>query len=488
MIQTAADVKRGMNTVDAIGQRHGVANRFAEPVIAMLRRLCDGLKAERRLSEGDMQRILHERLSAYSNDHAVNPLLRIPGFNVHQSTPVKLLHTFLLGLVKSTAPPYTNAHGDIERGRLVRAQAGTSLHDSVLTVTHRQTLQGHGTLHGTVPHEYIDAWVLLGLAGAVFWKTDIAAKDEYLMDLWETLTALVYAVSRVDATKIISKPKLHIILHLAEHVERNGPALLFQTERYESSNTVFQHCSMLSNRQALSRDILTTLVHHSQVRHIVSGGWWHDAAEDKWVRAGDDVRAAVKGQVIFQRLLGMPKNSTNLPGHLPVQRPVNHVHWCQTKAGEQLPDAYPAQTRCLRYPKAIATNSDHVPIRGFVIHKQGVDQEYGRYSLPSMGPIVPSVQEADLEASQPPEPPGEYDVVEGREGMLDNLTHSRLDEHKGNSNAVRQIGITRNYKQMIRTVQADLGLAKEVIDTVTAVYLDNPRRSKSAKLDNPWAF
>lgn len=69
-----------------------------------------------------------------------------------------------------------------------------------------------------------------------------------------------------------NKPKFHVILHLAAHIRRFGPAILFATEAFESFNAVIRAKSVHSNRQAPSRDIALAFAQGNRVRHFLSGG------------------------------------------------------------------------------------------------------------------------------------------------------------------------------------------------------------------------
>lgn len=72
-------------------------------------------------------------------------------------------------------------------------------------------------------------------------------------------------------------------------IRRFGPAILFSTERYESFNGVYRLSSVYSNRQALSRDACHLFAEQDNVKHVVSGGMWHDPTTQKWVKAGPGV-------------------------------------------------------------------------------------------------------------------------------------------------------------------------------------------------------
>jgi len=80
-------------------------------------------------------------------------------------------------------------------------------------------------------------------------KADLEILLANVLDLW----------ALIDPDRIIVKSKLHILTHLLEDVRQFGPAILYSTEIFECWNSIFRSCSVLSNRQAPSRDIAETL-------------------------------------------------------------------------------------------------------------------------------------------------------------------------------------------------------------------------------------
>lgn len=93
-----------------------------------------------------------------------------------------------------------------------------------------------------------------------------------------------------DPTKMISKVKLHILGHLRADIRRFGPMVGSASEIFECFNAVFRACSVLSNRQAPSRDISNQLGKQEGFKHRASGGWWK-SNNGEWVQAGPGVRS-----------------------------------------------------------------------------------------------------------------------------------------------------------------------------------------------------
>lgn len=82
----------------------GVKNSFASPVIARLVAIGKVLHrttpSQKGLPASRIHELLLAELEKYKDVLLTNPLLSMPGFDVHKDTPVEPLHTVLLGIVK----------------------------------------------------------------------------------------------------------------------------------------------------------------------------------------------------------------------------------------------------------------------------------------------------------------------------------------------------------------------------------------------------
>ena len=65
--------------------------------------------------------------------------------------------------------------------------------------------------------------------------------------------------SRIEPSKIIAKPKLHLLTHLPDDIKHFGPLVGEATETFKCFNTIFWLCSVLLNHQAPSHDIAIRL-------------------------------------------------------------------------------------------------------------------------------------------------------------------------------------------------------------------------------------
>ena len=109
--------------------------------------------------------------------------------------------------------------------------------------------------------------------------------------------------AEIDPSKLIVKQKYHLLTHLRADIIRFGPLIGVATETFESYNSIFRHCSILSNHKAPSRDIAYQLAEQETVKHLLSGGWWL-SAEGNWKEPGPGIRNYISGNPILRTLCG----------------------------------------------------------------------------------------------------------------------------------------------------------------------------------------
>ena len=121
-------------------------------------------------------------------------------------------------------------------------------------------------------------------------------------DLDVTIDNLLDAFVDIDPLKIVQKPKLHLLKHLPECIRRFGPSVRFATENFESYNSVFRLCSILSNHHAPSRDIAQKFCGMERVKHIVSTGFWFE--DDRLKTVGSGIAKLTASQPMLTQYLG----------------------------------------------------------------------------------------------------------------------------------------------------------------------------------------
>ncbi|KAI0726422.1 hypothetical protein C8Q72DRAFT_928484 [Fomitopsis betulina] len=253
-------------------------------------------------------------------DH-YNILLGLPGVEIHLDTPGEILHTFLLGQEKYVWHK-TSAGWDKKKDELFAARLRSSSVDGLslppiraeylvkyknaLVGKHFKALQQVGAFHlydDLCPEIVQDLWKATGELGAVLWFHQIRDMNQYLDDL-EVLVANVLDIwAIIDPNRILTKNKLHILMHLVNNIHHFGPAILYSTEIFECWNAIFRFCSILSNHQAPSRDIAVTLADMERFKHQVSGGWWRNSVGE-YVCAGNNIQIFFRENLAFQCRLG----------------------------------------------------------------------------------------------------------------------------------------------------------------------------------------
>ena len=256
-----------------------------------------------------------------------------------QDTPVEILHTILLGIVKYlwhnlhtswseaqqnlfvihlqssdidglTVPPIRASYMMQYRNGLIGKHFKTLM----------QTMVFH--VHNIVSPDQFTLIKAIGSLGAVLWIPEIDDMDSYLVskisnlcwlhkmiqsDLDILIGNILDTFALIDPSKIIDKMKLQILLNLVEDIRRFGPAIRYSTEIFECYNAIFRLCSVLSNHQAPSCDIANKFASMDSLKHMLSGGYWKSAGA--WVCAGPKVRNVLHNDHFIQRHLGWVASS-----------------------------------------------------------------------------------------------------------------------------------------------------------------------------------
>ncbi|KAJ6508188.1 hypothetical protein C8R45DRAFT_815921 [Mycena sanguinolenta] len=253
-------------------------------------------------------------------DH-YNVLLRLRGLDPHRDSPCEILHTVLLGQDKyvwhETTKVWNDEQGAIFAARLqsafidglnippLRAQHMVQYKKSLIG-KHYKALQQVGIFQldaQLCSPALFELWKANGVLGALIWFSVVKDMEQYLADLAVAIDNVLDRWAIVDPTKITQKYKLHVLSPIPSGVRRFGPSILFATEIFECWNSVFRLCSVLSNHQAPSLDIATTLADMERFKHQVSGGWWKPSDGD-WTQAGDKIKVFLTGNRQLQRRLG----------------------------------------------------------------------------------------------------------------------------------------------------------------------------------------
>ncbi|KAJ7787250.1 hypothetical protein B0H14DRAFT_3580816 [Mycena olivaceomarginata] len=325
----------------------GVKDKVAQYWIDILLQKSREMKSN---SPGRTADSIKEELETWLSEQPgdkVNPLLDIAGLDPNRDTPVEILHTILLGIVKyvwyTLHSGWSEAQRDLFVIRLQSTDIGGLTIPPIRTAymmqyrngligkhfkTLMQTMLFH--VHDLVSPELFTLVKAVSELGAMLWVHEIDNIAKYAVRIWNTctsfwltkdqddLTILIGNVLDVfgdqDPAKILVKIKLHLLPHIIEDAVRFGPPIRNATEVFECFNAIFRLCSILSNHQAPSRDIALKFAGMDRMKHIVSGGFWK--VGDEWVCAGPKVLSVLRSMPIIQRHLGWVPLHTLVPGKM----------------------------------------------------------------------------------------------------------------------------------------------------------------------------
>ncbi|KAL7280675.1 hypothetical protein ACG7TL_005614 [Trametes sanguinea] len=308
----------------------GVKDQYTEPaIIELIKRA----REEKRTNPGraveDIQRDLLSWVDS-NLDAVYNPFLTMPGLDPTQDTPVEILHTVLLGVVKYawhwTHTSWTPTQKAIYVQRLqATATDGLSIHAirANYIVQYANSLIGRQLktvtqatafhVHDLLPTAHFKLWLAIGELTAYIWFPEIDDQERYKSDLATAIANVLDIIGEIDPSKIVEKVKLHVLSHGVEDVARFGPLIGMCTEGFESFNGVFRNASIHSNHLAPSRDIAQQLADQEAHKHRLMGGLWLTTDGD-WVHAGSRVRDFLHRHPMLRRLFGWSATHPPVPG------------------------------------------------------------------------------------------------------------------------------------------------------------------------------
>ncbi|KAJ7239672.1 hypothetical protein C8J57DRAFT_1564739 [Mycena rebaudengoi] len=266
-----------------------------------------------------------------NRDKIYSGFLTMKGFDPTKDTPVELLHTILLGIIKYIWHVSHTAWSPEKKQTYARRLQSTETDGlSIHAIRANYIMQYAGSLigrqfktiaqtnvfhvRGLVTDDQFTAWKAAGELSALLWFTEIRNLAEYRLDLQVAVANVLDAFATIDPSKMVTKIKYHLLPHIEEDVVEFGPLIGMITEIYECFNGVFRFCSILSNHLAPSRDIAIQLGDQEGLKHRLTGGWWDCGADINWKRAGPGVRHFMADHPILQKLLGWSESKALIHG------------------------------------------------------------------------------------------------------------------------------------------------------------------------------
>ncbi|KAH7868676.1 uncharacterized protein C8R40DRAFT_1163890 [Lentinula edodes] len=194
-------------------------------------------------------------------------LAGLKGIDPYKDSPVKSLHTYLLGIDKYDWHITSSRWNTLEESIF----ATWLEYKNSLIGKHFKTIQQLAVfhIHDLCTPLVLDLWKATGELGAFLWMAEILDMEVFLGDLQVLIDNVLDCWAAIDPQRIITKVMLHILIYLVQDIHRFGPSVIFSTKVLECFNAVFQMCSILSNHLSPSHDIAVTLGDMECFKHMV---------------------------------------------------------------------------------------------------------------------------------------------------------------------------------------------------------------------------
>ncbi|KAJ6558925.1 hypothetical protein B0H10DRAFT_2240688 [Mycena sp. CBHHK59/15] len=246
-----------------------------------------------------------------NRDKIYSPFLTMKGFDPAKDTPIEILHTILLGVVKYVWHITHTAWSPEEKQiYAVHLQATNVDGLSIHAIRSAYIMQYAGSLIGRqfktlvqtnifhvqslVSDLKFKAWKAVGELSALLWVPEIGNLVEYQKDLKVAVGNVLDICAMIDPSKMITKIKYHLLVHSPYDAALFGPLIGVATEIFESFNGVFRYCSILSNHLAPSQDIALQLGDQEGFKHRITGGQWSSGEDREWKLVGWTEKKLVK--------------------------------------------------------------------------------------------------------------------------------------------------------------------------------------------------
>ena len=191
------------NKVSTTGIHDAASAAIVQHLLELGKRLRKRTAGKPRLAEDDvraaLEKDLDELLKGKPIDDYINPLLGIPGLDIHKDTPTEILHTVLLGIVKyywgQTVFILDKSHAlgtlQVRLDSLAKDGLGEVTLVADYIVRYKGGLIGRHfkslaqvmpyLIHDLVPRMVLDGWTVIGRLVVLLWHTEIEDMETYLV-------------------------------------------------------------------------------------------------------------------------------------------------------------------------------------------------------------------------------------------------------------------------------------------------------------------
>uniref|UniRef100_A0A1X7UZ35 Uncharacterized protein n=1 Tax=Amphimedon queenslandica TaxID=400682 RepID=A0A1X7UZ35_AMPQE len=213
-----------------------------------------------------------------------NPLFEL-SVDLYKSTPVEALHTILLGCCKYMVREFMDHRSAKEKKEIMarikafstcgmncRISSSISYFKSFVGRDFKALMQmALFVLHPYFTVSEKKCWFLLAKVFRLCYCISFSASDTAY---WKNVCSEFVRVSVDYMPSYAKRLKTHLVLHLVDNILDFGPTQCYNTERYESYNSLVRAQNIFGNRQSPSRDIATNFAVQQHLTFICSRGYF----------------------------------------------------------------------------------------------------------------------------------------------------------------------------------------------------------------------
>ncbi|KAF8266577.1 hypothetical protein EI94DRAFT_1772079 [Lactarius quietus] len=169
----------GTDKVESASRSCGIKDAIVAPIINSITAMGKSLLQEgtQKLSEVEIQAKLNKELGILLKQWGMNPLIGMPGFNMHLDTPTEILHTVLLGVMRLASTNWNGLNAPSTNTKYI-----CQYHGSLIGKHFKGLAQVMPFLvYDLVPQDVLRAWNIIGTLAVLLWHTKIDDIEMYLV-------------------------------------------------------------------------------------------------------------------------------------------------------------------------------------------------------------------------------------------------------------------------------------------------------------------
>ncbi|KAH9823842.1 hypothetical protein DFH28DRAFT_879208, partial [Melampsora americana] len=158
-------------------------------------------------------------------------------------------------------------------------------------------------LHEWLSFEERGVWTHLSHMTSIIYNPEIRNMDQYCCKLDRHINNFLCSIISLNA-RWVNKPKLHMLTHLTPTIRRLGPAVLYMTESFKSTNILTRTALLHSSRHDPGAQLAESFQNVEVTSHLFSGGLVWNEVTKNWVNSGRCLQEIVENEDAVENIFG----------------------------------------------------------------------------------------------------------------------------------------------------------------------------------------